>query len=123
MRNHSGYIRGFIYTNDAWYYERLKTEKIFEFEHEFIIGFYSPEGLTSGEFNIKFNLLNGKLIPQLDAFYDSWSALYNFSDLLQELALLDTNKLDAPTIKDIFNVLHKCNIIDITTRTNPNIKS
>lgn len=113
MRDHTGDVRGYHYFNEAWYYR--PNDK---YLYEFTVGFYSPEGGTSGEFNIKFYMLGGKLVANLDAFDDAWSALLGFHDLIAELANFDEDTTYTQITPDqLIDVLQKCNIVDLTSRT------
>jgi hypothetical protein len=54
-----------------------------------LIGMYYPDGGTSGEFAVRWTRLGGKVVPRLEAFDDSWSALAHFGDLLEWMATVD----------------------------------
>jgi hypothetical protein len=58
----------------------------------------------------------GKIIARLKAYEDSWSALANFSDVLQKLAELDGTEPDVETVAE---VLKSCGVVDATPRVSP----
>ncbi len=94
MRNHAGCQRKFYQLSRAWYAKTaLQHEDVAE---RFNIGFYHPKGGTSGEFQMVWVELNGRLTPQLCAYSDSWGALSHFQDLLTALAEVDSYDL-SPT--------------------------
>jgi hypothetical protein len=102
--------RQFVVTGQAWYAEACKRPDI---ENEITIGLYHPEGGTTGEFSIKWTLLQGKNTPYLKAYNDSWSALQEFSDFLEALSKLDGTD---PTEDEVIAVLLKCGVEDATER-------
>ena len=92
MRDHTGDYRGFTHTGGSWYAFSLPQFRD-SVKDSISIGMYSPDGGTSGEFQIEWVDLDGKLTPRLAAFDDSWSALQNFGDLLARMALLDDKNI------------------------------
>ena len=87
MKNHDGCKRGFFQLSKAWYGEsNLKTTDNVD---EITIGFYHPDGGTSGEFQISWKKLCGNIVPQLEVWDDGWSALSNFCDMIELMATLD----------------------------------
>lgn len=83
---HYGDIRGFTQLSKAWYAKANLTDP--NIKDEITIGFYSPGGGTSGEFQVVWEKLGVKWTPRLKAFDDAWSALFNFSDLIESMALV-----------------------------------
>lgn len=99
MGKHTGCKRGFTQLAKAWYGEaNLRNSKSID---RFSIGFYHPEGGTTGEFIIAYEELGGKIIPRLLAFDDGWDALFNFSDLIEAMAKVDDQNIPP----DVFNKL------------------
>lgn len=87
MKDHTECKRQFTRLSRAWYAsanlpEGGKVEIV-------TIGFYHPDGGTTGEFQVSWEHLGGKLTPRLCAFDDSWNALFNFGDMLESMADID----------------------------------
>ena len=87
MQDHSECKRQFIQLSRAWYAEANLRDV--DYSDKITIGFYHPEGGTTGEFEISFSELGGRTVPKLIAFDDSWSALFNFGDLIEKMADID----------------------------------
>lgn len=85
MNKHDGCNRAFVQVSRAW----NSSTALRNAREIFYIGFYHPEGGATGEFNVEWEKLSGRLRPILHAYDDSWSALYEFSDLLQKMAEVD----------------------------------
>lgn len=84
---HEGDVRGFYQLSKAWYGpSNLKGLDMLDC---ITVGFYAPEGGTSGEFEIVWELVCGKPARILKAFDDGWSALFNFGDMLESMADID----------------------------------
>lgn len=99
MEKHTGCKRGFTQLSKAWYGDaNLKNSEMID---RFSIGFYHPEGGTTGEFLISYEELGGKIIPRLQAFDDGWDALFNFSDLIEAMSKIDDKNISP----DDFNKL------------------
>ena len=114
MKNHDGCKRGFYQLSKAWYGESnlRSTEKV----DEITIGYYHPDGGTSGEFQISWEKLCGNIVPKLEVWDDGWSALSSFSDMIDFMATIDGENI-AP---DLFaENLRKLGIEDMTP-TQPN---
>ena len=79
--------RAFHWLSRAWYGASNLADS--DTVDEITIGNYSEEGGTTGEFNITWVSLGGKIVPQLKAFDDSWRTLTEFNDLLLVLAQYD----------------------------------
>lgn len=91
MKDHSECERQFIQLSMAWYADANlpRGEKV-----EIItVGFYHPDGGTTGEFQISWRELGGRVVPKLEAFDDSWNALYNFSDLIKKMSDVDDDNI------------------------------
>lgn len=115
MKNHEGCTRQFTILSQSHYaHASLTPEQIRQGEDEIVLGFYHPEGGTTGEFQINWERLAGKLTPQLHAWNDSWSALVNFKDVLQKLAELDGTD---PSVATVVEILKGCGVRDATSRT------
>lgn len=111
MRDHEGDVRGFYIANRAYYGGHTSDRK------EITFGLYSPLGGTSGEMGVQWQELNGKSVPQLRAFDDSWSALATFGDLLSELAKVGDECI---TEDQLIEILLSCSFEDSTPYTDPN---
>lgn len=93
----------------AWYGAlNLELSDIID---EINIGFYHPEGETTGEFSIRWEQLNGNIVPKLVAFDDGWNALNNFRDLLDEMAKVDDENI---TPDEMNKILVSLGIEDMT---------
>lgn len=97
-RDHDGDFRGFIIENDAPY--PLIT-----------FGLYNNHGGTSGEMGIRWHdLFRSGSCARLEAFEDSWSALSSFSDVIQKLGKVDSDKITPDEFKSI---LLSCGFVEI----------
>ena len=112
---HDGLIRGFYHLAEAWYADANLTNRRDGMIDEVMIGFYGPKGDqgTSGEFSVKWEHLGGKLTPQLCIYDDGWGALSYFSDLLAEMAKLDS---ESPSPLEFCELLKRLGIKDLTPR-------
>jgi len=100
MEDHNECERRFVQLSKAWYGDaNLRRTDIID---EIMIGFYHPEGGTTGEFAIRWYTIGGESTPMLSAYEDSWSALWQFGDLLEKLSEL--NGLN-PSPERIVNLL------------------
>ena len=110
--DHEGDCRAFTHHNEAWYKRELGNGAT----DEITIGFYCPDGGTSGEFTIRWHILQGEPCPRLEAFEDSWDSLWNFKDLLEKMAEMDESN---PTPAEMVEVLLGLGIKDETPRKSP----
>jgi hypothetical protein len=114
---HDGAVRQFIILSEAWYAEASQTaHQRLTGEDEITLGFYVPDDGSTGEFSIKWERLEGRLVPQLHAYHDAWSALANFADVLQKLEELDGT---SPSVAAVATVLKECGVVDATNRVSP----
>ncbi len=112
MKTHEGCKRGFNHLSAAWYGKECLNDN--ETVDKVIIGFYHPEGGTTGEFSIRWMSLSGKVTPLLEVFDDAWHALYEFRDVLAKLAEHDSEDMP-PAV--LCALLVECGIEDMTQRT------
>ena len=84
MRDHEGDVRAF-YDWSLKYPEQRKDGVIYEIG----FGLYAPDGGTSGEMHMAWYSLGSDWCPRLEGFHDSMSALWQFKDILKELAKRD----------------------------------
>ena len=111
MRDHKGDIRAFTHTGASWYgAAALTTDRC---KDEIMVGFYCPDGGTSGEFAIRWVEVGDHFSPRLEAFDDSWSALSHFTDLLALMAQHDGENM---TPEALCGLLMECGIKDQTQR-------
>lgn len=87
MKDHSECKRGFTHLSKAWYGPAYLSRS--NYVDEVNIGFYHPEGGTTGEFVVTWKELAGKVTPRLKAYDDGWSALFHFGDMLESMASID----------------------------------
>lgn len=112
MKDHTGCKRGFTQLSKAWYADaNLRGSDTID---EITMGFYHPEGGTTGEFSIKWKELAGKVPPRLEAFDDGWSALNKFRDVLDKMAEVDDDNI---TPNEMNKVLIDLGIEDMTPIT------
>ena len=91
MKIHTGCKRQFMQLSRSWYGSSFlpsgnKVEII-------NIGFYHPDGGTTGEFEVSWTNVAGVESPKLCAFDDSWNALYQFVDMLELMAEIDGDNI------------------------------
>lgn len=113
-KDHSEYKRGFYHISKS-IYAGGKTWKNGEFD-ELIIGFYLPDGSTTGEFSITWRILGGEAVPQLRVFGSAWGALLGFQDMLEKLAEHSGEWLHTEAV---IALLKECGIEDLTDYGEP----
>jgi len=92
MRNHAGKVRSFYQLSRGWHQPREITIKD-RFLDEIMIGFYGPNGSTSGEFAVRWYDMGDAIMPRLEAFDDSWHALSQCTDLILAMAERDNETM------------------------------
>lgn len=110
---HEGMIRGFHHTSRAWYGKAsLSREDIIDCIN---IGFYTKgEGGSTGEFSVEWKLLGGRTVPYLRAYDDSWNALFEFKDMLEQMAKIDDKNISPD---EFALMLEELGIEDLTAYT------
>ena len=113
MKKHEGCERGFHQASKSWYGKialgEFKNKEVLD---TFSIGFYAPDGGTTGEFVVEWTELTaGQWVPQLQAFDDGWDALFNFQDMLKLMADADDKNISPD---DFRKLLLSCGIVDLT---------
>jgi hypothetical protein len=109
--NEGKLIRGFIWTNKAWYAKDIGCEN-----DRVNFGVYLAEGGIAGEMRMEWIPLAGKIVPRLNVFPGSWKSLASFKDVLDALALVSgENITDAEFVK----ILLDCGFTDLTRYTSP----
>lgn len=108
-KDHTGCTRKFTQLSRAWYSgsnlpDGDKVEVV-------TVGLYHHEGGTTGEFQISWSFLGGKLVPELSAFDDSWGALLQFRDLLESMAGIDDKNIEP---NQFCELLISLDIVDAT---------
>lgn len=89
---HEGYERCFNQLSRTWHGNYTKRNHKYDGEYDDIIyvGFYHPEGGISGEFRFNFgSFISGGDYIEMVSYNDSWSSLFYFSDLIEEMAVID----------------------------------
>ncbi len=109
---HHGCFRGFVVLSEA-YWAAHRTDP-----PEICLGFYHPDGGTTGEFCIAWKDIGGNhpLAPCLNVFSDAWETLWHFCDVLARLAALGGTR---PSVDDVKAVLLRCGLKDRTERESP----
>lgn len=105
MKSHDGMIRGFHWSSRAYYSAVINRPEV-------NFGMYDPnDGGTTGEMSMTWILLDGRYTPKLECFDDGWSALANFTDLIQRMG-----KVDSEDISDevFVKMLVECGFKDLT---------
>lgn len=103
--------RGFYWLSKAWYGDANLRGA--DCDDEIMVGLYTEEGGSSGEFAIRWIPLSERSVPRLMAFEDSWAVLWEFRDLLEMLAALNGSN---PTPEDIAELLIGLGFKDNTPR-------
>jgi len=106
MKDHEGCIRGFYWSNKAYYTKSLPKES-----PEINFGMYSKEGGTSGEMSMVWKNISNEATPQLKCFCDEWSALSLFPDLIKKLGEHDSEDI---TDTQFVDILKECGFEDLT---------
>ncbi|MFK5948104.1 MAG: hypothetical protein QM500_04970 [Methylococcales bacterium] len=79
----ASYNRGFFQLSKAWNgFPQIDKNKLHE---ELLIGLYDSEGNTTGQFKVRWTLLEGKVFPKFSAWNDGWKALSHFQDMLSSM--------------------------------------
>ena len=91
MNKHRDCKRQFRQLSECWYADAniYGTSLVDQVN----VGFYHPDGGTTGEFQITWEVLAGKLVPHLKAFDDAWDALIHFDDVLKSMADFDDKNI------------------------------
>ena len=108
--NEDKFIRGFHWSNKAWYAEanHMKNGNI-------TFGIYNiTGGGTTGEMTMKWIDFPDRLVPRLECFEDSWKALASFKDLIDALGLVDGENI---TEEEFIKILLGCGFTDLTEYT------
>lgn len=108
---HKGCTRGFIQTSKSWYAESCLPDG--DILDRVTVGFYYPDGGTSGEFEVEWEELAGKWTPRLKAYDDGWSSLFNFGDVLEAMA--DIDGMDSSP-DEFVRMLEVCGIKNMTPK-------
>lgn len=115
MEKHNGNIRGFVHLSRAWY-GAANLERKDEVVDSVSFGYYSPDGGTTGEMTVTWQILSGKVVPCLKVWDDAWDALYRFQDVLKEMRKADDLNIDA---EEFCNLLKHCGLVDMTEEEAP----
>lgn len=110
MKDHSGNIKQYIVSHEAWYASSRNT-----CQNEVMFGYYSPNGGTSGEMAMRWHNLcaSHQRTPRLEVYNDGWHALATFKDVLDALAEVDDVDI---TPKQFCTILDECGFVDATAR-------
>lgn len=111
LDKHFGDFRGYSHLKQAYYGETILRNA--EYINDVTIGFYDPDGGTSGEFCVRWYNLTGKITPCLEVFDNAWNALFCFSDVLQKMAEVDSEDI---TPEEFCKLLDDCGVLDKTKR-------
>ena len=112
MSKHAGCKRGFTQLSNSWF-GRACLAGSKDIVDEFMVGMYHPDGGTSGEFSFTWEVLMGDISIKMQAYNDSWSALSQFSDLLDKMSEIDDQNISP---KEFAELLTTLGIEDMTER-------
>lgn len=114
MEDFSEYVKGFYHLSEAWYAEaNLRGSEEVD---EVMLGYYSGSGGTAGELGVRWRVLAGNHVPQLQALDDSWAVLASMPELIQEMGKVNDENI---TPKDFCALLLRLGFTDMTPRRNP----
>lgn len=74
----SGCQKGFIVSTESWWHDHVGFARQPDLVEEVTFGLYHPEGGTMGEMVMRWYHLGNEVVARLEAFNDSWAALYTF---------------------------------------------
>ncbi len=77
-------VRAFHRSSKAYYAKAMPNENV-----KVMFGMYLKGDGTDGEMEMEWIELQGKLVPRLKCFEDSWEQLASFSDLIESLGKID----------------------------------
>lgn len=110
MRNHESMVRGFHWSNKAWYHNVIDNPEV-------IFGMYDiNDGGTTGEMSVKWIWLNHNFTPKFECFDDGWSALSTFPDLIEKMGEVDSEDI---TDEHFVKILIECGFKDLTKYESP----
>lgn len=111
-KDHTGMVRGFYWHSQAWYGSTVPVGR--DNATDCInIGFYDPDGGTTGEFSITWHVLGSGVHPRLNVFDDAWHALAQMPDLISALADMDSTD---PSPAEVAALLVGFGFRDLTRR-------
>lgn len=110
MKKHKGCVKGFYHLSKTWYGPSILDAKTVD---KISIGFYHPDGGTTGEFEISWYNMAGESVPRLLVFDDGWSALANMPELVSLLESVDDQNI---TPDEMATKLVDVGIKDMTQR-------
>jgi len=108
-KNHEGCSRAYVRSSKTWYYDSNSKISIY-------FGMYNIEdGGTSGEMEMVWIDLGGRLSARLESFHDSWIALSLFPDLIEKMGKSDIQVSGNSIQEEEFvKLLDECGFKDIT---------
>jgi len=112
---HKGCCRAFTVRSQEWYAKCIDDQERLE---EITIGMFDSAGGSTGNFTVYWTFIAQQAVPRLEAFDDSWNALWQFKDLLEWMASLDAVGR-TPTPEIFIAKLKSLKILDRTTRVKP----
>ncbi len=96
-KNHTGMIRGFYWHSQSWYGPMVPVGRGGATDC-INVGFYDPDGGTTGEFSFTWHVLSNREHPRLNVFDDAWHALAQMPELIAALADLDDKDVSPATM-------------------------
>jgi hypothetical protein len=112
--------RSFTHCSEAYYAKSLPLPP--GVVDEFFFGLSCGGGGTHGEMKMEFRELGGDIVAELQVFDDGWEVLASFTDLLAEMAKVNTTSSNDKSItpKEFSEMLIRCGFKDQTQRDDPN---
>ena len=114
---HKDCFKGFTHLSRSWYSKIIKDTLLKQnVVDEVAFGYYYLDGGTAGEMIMEWIMLDNTKVPiaRLNAFEDSWNALSQFTDLIQEMGKVDNCYIQP---KEFCDLLIKCGFKDRTQET------
>lgn len=111
--DHTGDHRGFIHRSRAWYAAATPRPDALD---EVTFGWYAPDGGTSGEMQMHWAGLGGRIVPRLLVYDDAWHALATFTDVITKLGEQDDANISPA---HFCRILEECGFLDLTPTENP----
>lgn len=116
MKDHDSDIRGYHQFSRAWYAKGLTPGRDPKVVDEVTFGLFAPDGGTSGEMQMTWEILANRPTPRLMVWNDAWHTLYEFRDVLAELAKVDGQEISPA---EFCALLDRCGFRDLTREADP----
>ena len=115
MKDHDGDKREFVIDSETWYHKANPFPS--DVTEEIDFGLYSGDSGTSGEMHVRWYNLSTHNAAKLEVFYDGWSVLWQFRDVLEAMVEMDNSY--GPTPQEFVELLKAHGFTDTTARKDP----